>query len=75
MAKRISAVALYDRVGEVFTAIVTGVNDRGVFVRTSNPPVDGRLMVGDQSVDVGDWLKVRLIRTDPRQGYIDFARV
>ncbi len=74
MQKRIAAVAMRHRIGELFQAIVTGVTDRGTFVRTLNPHVDGMLVHGQQGVDVGDKLKVKLVRTDPFQGFIDFAR-
>jgi exoribonuclease-2 len=75
MQKRIAAVALADRVGEKFRAIVTGVNQHGSFVRTLTPRVDGMLVQGQHGVDVGDKLNVKLVRTDPGHGYIDFARV
>ncbi|HEX4005554.1 MAG TPA: RNB domain-containing ribonuclease [Acidobacteriaceae bacterium] len=74
MEKRIAAVAMSGRVGQAFDAIVTGVNDHGSFVRTLNPPVDGMLVRGHQGVDVGDRIRVTLVRTDPVQGFIDFAR-
>jgi exoribonuclease-2 len=74
MQKRIAAVAMSDRIGQAFDAIVTGVTDHGSFVRTLKPPVDGMLVRGQQGVDVGDRLRVTLVRTDPAQGYIDFAR-
>jgi exoribonuclease-2 len=61
-------------IGHAYDAIVTGVTDRGSFVRTIKPPVDGMLVRGQQGVDVGDRLRVTLVRTDPVQGYIDFAR-
>ena len=54
MKKRIAAVALADRVGQTFSAVVTGVTPKGVFVRVIDPPVEGRLMRGEQGVDVGD---------------------
>ena len=75
MQKRIAAVAMSNRIGQTFDAIVTGVNEHGSFVRTLKPPVDGMLVQGAQGVDVGDRLRVSLVRTDPAQGYIDFARV
>jgi len=75
MQKRIAAVAMRHRIGEIFQAIVTGVTDRGTFVRTLNPHVDGMLVHGQQGVDVGDNIAVKLVRTDPFQGFIDFARV
>jgi exoribonuclease R len=74
MNKRIAAVALRNRIGETFAAVVTGVTPKGVFVRVLNPPAEGLLTSGQQGVDVGDQLQVRLVSTDPRRGYIDFAR-
>jgi exoribonuclease-2 len=74
MIKRIAAVALADRVGQKFAAVVTGVTPKGVFVRISEPPVEGRLMRGEQGVDVGDQIQVTLLSTDPQRGFIDFGR-
>lgn len=74
MSKRIAAVALERRIGEKFSAVVTGVTPKGVFVRVLGPPVEGRLMRGEQGLDVGDRLSVTLLRADPRTGFIDFGR-
>jgi len=74
MAKRVAAVAFSRRVGETFNAIVSGVTPKGVFVRVMNPPIEGRLMRGEQGVDIGDQIRVTLLSTDPQRGYIDFAR-
>ena len=74
MHKRIAAVALQPRIGETFAAVVTGVTPKGVFVRVSDPPAEGILIRGQQGVDVGDKLQVKLISTDPYRGYLDFAR-
>jgi exoribonuclease-2 len=73
MGKRIAAVALQPRIGETFAAVVTGVTPKGVFVRVLDPPAEGLLIRGQQGVDVGDRLRVKLVSTDPRRGYIDFA--
>jgi len=75
MNKRMSAMALANRVGQVFKAVVTGVTPKGVFVRSFDPPVEGRLMKGEEGLDVGDRLKVKLLATDPARGFIDFGRV
>ncbi len=75
MSKRLAALALQHRIGEVFDAIVTGVTERGTFVRALQPHVDGLLAQGPQGLDVGDKLRVKLIRTDVQRGFIDFARV
>ena len=74
MTKRIAAVALAGKVGQEFAAVVTGVTPKGVFVRISEPPVEGRLMRGEQGVDVGDQIQVTLLSTDPQRGFIDFGR-
>jgi exoribonuclease-2 len=74
MTKRIAAVALAGRVGQKFAAVVTGVTGKGVFVRINEPPVEGRLMRGEQGVDVGDQIQVTLLSTDAQRGFIDFGR-
>jgi VacB/RNase II family 3'-5' exoribonuclease len=74
MQKSIAAVALSGRLGEGFDAIVTGVNEHGTFVRTVRPPVEGMLVRGQRGLDVGDRIRVTLVRTDPAQGFVDFAR-
>jgi VacB/RNase II family 3'-5' exoribonuclease len=75
MIKRAAAVALAGRVGQTFSAVVTGVTPKGVFVRILDPPVEGRLMRGEQGLDVGDRLHVRLLSTDAERAFIDFGRV
>jgi exoribonuclease-2 len=75
MSKRIAAVALQHRIGERFSAVVTGAGPKGVFVRVLGPPVEGMLVQGQQGADVGDRLQVKLVGADPRRGFIDFARV
>lgn len=75
MVKRIAAVALQHRVGQTFPAVVTGATDKGVFVRVLNPPVEGRLIRGEEGLDVGDRLKVTLLGTDPQRCHIDFGRL
>jgi exoribonuclease-2 len=73
MSKRLAAVAMQNRIGEVFDAIVTGATDHGTFVRVLQPHVEGLLIQG-HGLDVGDKLRVKLIRADAQKGYIDFAR-
>lgn len=74
MSKRLAAVAMQSRIGEVFDAIVTGKTDHGTFVRVAQPHIEGLLAQGEQGLDVGDKIRARLIRTDVHKGYIDFAR-
>ena len=68
-----AAVSMAGHVGESFDAIVTGVNPKGTFVRLIHPPVEGRVMRGEQGLDVGEKTRVRLLSTDPVRGFIDFA--
>jgi exoribonuclease-2 len=75
MDKRMAAAALHDKVGQSFSAVVTGVTPKGVYVRVLGPPVEGRLMHGEQGLDVGDRVQVKLLSTDPQRGFIDFGRV
>jgi VacB/RNase II family 3'-5' exoribonuclease len=74
MSKRVAAVAMSNRIGEAFDGIVTGVTSHGTFVRVLKPHVEGLLARGAQGLDVGDKLQVKLMRTDPQRGYIDFER-
>src|SRR5271166_2421834 len=73
MSKRLAAVAMQNRIGEVFDAIVTGATDHGTFVRALQAHVEGLLVQG-QGLDVGDKLRVKLVRVDAQHGFIDFAR-
>jgi exoribonuclease-2 len=75
MAKRLAASAMQHRIGAVFDAVVTGATPKGTFVRIQQPHVEGLLAQGQQGVDVGDKMSVKLIRTDVQRGFIDFARV
>jgi len=75
MSKRLAAVAMQSRIGTTFDAIVTGATPKGTFVRVMQPHVEGLLAQGQQGADVGDRLRVKLIRVDVQRGFIDFARV
>ena len=75
MSKRLAAVAMQSRIGATFDAIVTGATPKGTFVRVLQPHVEGLLAQGQQGADVGDRLRVKLIRVDVQRGFIDFARV
>jgi len=68
------ALLLEPRIGERFDAVVTGAAPKGTWVRIDGQPVEGRLVEGFSGLDVGDRLRVRLVRTDVEQGYIDFTR-
>ena len=72
--KTAAALLLRDQIGREFDAIVTGVSPKGVFARTCKPPVDGRVVRGEEDLGVGDKIRVRLDDVDPKRGFIDFVR-
>jgi VacB/RNase II family 3'-5' exoribonuclease len=75
VGKSAAAMLLESRIGERFDAIVTGASDKGTWVRLLHPPIEGKLVSGYEGMDVGQRLRVQLIRTDVERGYIDFKRM
>ena len=75
VAKSAAAMLLASRIGDQFDAICTGAADKGTWVRIFHPATEGRLVYGDEGVDVGSRLKVQLIHTDIEKGFIDFKKV
>jgi exoribonuclease-2 len=73
--KSAAALLLERRVGEVFDAMVTGASSKGTWARVMRPPVEGRVVRGEERLDVGDRVRVKLLSTDVARGFIDFARV
>jgi VacB/RNase II family 3'-5' exoribonuclease len=72
--KSAAAMLLESRIGERFDAIVTGASEKGTWVRLLQTPIEGRLDVGYEEVEVGYRLRVQLESTDVDRGYIDFKR-
>jgi VacB/RNase II family 3'-5' exoribonuclease len=72
--KQAAAMFLSSRIGQEFDAIVTGASDKGTYARLLDPPAEGRIMHGQEGLDVGDRLRVRLVSTEPSKGFIDFVR-
>ncbi|HET9454455.1 MAG TPA: RNB domain-containing ribonuclease, partial [Gemmatimonadaceae bacterium] len=73
MRKVAGAAMLADRVGDSFAAVVTGASRKGTYVRLVSPPVEGRVVRGEQGLDVGDTVRVTLVGTDVAKGFVDFA--
>ncbi len=73
MRKIVAATVMQRHIGENFDAIVTGDTSAGVFARILRPPVDGRIVQGEQNVHVGDNVHVKLLSANPNNGFIDFA--
>lgn len=73
--KAAAAHLLQGRIGEVFDATVTGAPPKGTFVRIDSPMVEGRVVGGFESLDVGDAVRVRLRSVDIERRFIDFERI
>jgi exoribonuclease-2 len=73
MRKIVAATVMQNRVGQDFDAIVTGKTASGTFARILRPPVDGRIVKGEEDVRVGQKIEVKLLSADSRNGFIDFA--
>jgi len=71
--KSAGAALLFNRIGETFDAIVTGASDKGTWVRVMRPPVEGKVVRGEQGLDVGDRCRARLVEVSVPNGWIDFA--
>ena len=72
--KSAAAMLVASRLGDRFEAVVTGASGKGTFVRVMSPPVEGKLVSGEQGLDVGDRVTVQLTHVDVDRGYIDFTR-
>ena len=72
MRKSVAAMLLEDSIGKTFDALVTGAADKGTYVRLLVPPAEGRVVKGERGLLVGQKVRVRLIKTDPYNGFIDF---
>ena len=73
VAKSAAAQILSSRIGQTFSAIVTGASEKGTWVRIRHPTTEGRVVRGERGLDVGDHVTVKLLRTDIDRGFIDFA--
>ncbi|MDD4162396.1 MAG: RNB domain-containing ribonuclease [Methanothrix sp.] len=75
VGKSAAALLLESRIGERFSAMVTGASEKGTWVRLLEIPVEGMLKSGFKGVDVGDQINVELVSVDVGQGFIDFKRL
>ncbi|MCX5742478.1 MAG: RNB domain-containing ribonuclease [Proteobacteria bacterium] len=73
LRKVAAADLLSSRIGDEFDGIITGANERGVFVRLFHPAAEGRIVRGEAGLDVGQHVRVRLIDVDIPRGFIDFV--
>ena len=74
VVKSAAALLLAPRKGERFDGIVTGASPKGTWVRVFRPPAEGRVVKGEEGLDVGERVSVRLVDVNVERGFIDFAR-
>ena len=67
------AVVLSGREGELFDAVVTDEDDRGVRIQVCEPAIVAR--VDARRVDPGDEVRVRLVGVDVAERRVEFERV
>jgi hypothetical protein len=72
--KRAAALALHDRIGETFRAVVTAASSKATWIRLTDGAIEGRLVRGRKGLTPGDEIGVVLLTADPVRGFIDFAR-
>ena len=72
--KRAAALALRDRIGDAFRAVVSGTSKKATWLRIIPDEIEGRLVRGRRGLTVGDETGVVLLSVDPVRGFIDFAR-
>lgn len=73
VSKSAAALLLRGRLGEIFDGLVTGASAKGTWARVFHPPVEGRMVRGFESMDVGDAVRLRLLDVNVERGFIDFA--
>jgi exoribonuclease-2 len=86
--KSAAALLLEHRIGAKFDSVVTGASAKGTWVRIWQPSVEGKLDIPDAPASmrsgpgqvngryqVGDHVRVRLVRTDVERGFIDFKPI
>jgi exoribonuclease-2 len=73
VGKSAAALLLGPRIGEVFTGIVTGVGEKGTWLRILQPPVEGKLAGDVTRLQVGMRIQAKLVHVDVERGYIDFV--
>lgn len=71
--KSAAAMLLSTQIGAIFNGIVTGVNEKGTWVRILQPAVDGKIVQGFNQLKIGDKVSVQLRDVDIAKGFIDFV--
>ncbi len=68
-----AALLLADRIGDRLEAAVVHVSEEGTWVRTCDPPSEGRVTRDAEGLEVGARIHVRLLMADAERGVLEFA--
>lgn len=71
--KSAAALLLESSIGQQFDGVITGVSEKGTWVRVLDPPVEGKVVRGYERFDVGDRVRVQLVEVNVERGFIDFV--
>lgn len=71
--KSAAAVVLSSQIGATFKGIVTGVGEKGTWLRIFQPAVEGKIIQGFEKLHIGDKISVQLKYVNIPKGFIDFG--
>ncbi len=71
--KSAAAILLSSQIGAIFNGIVTGVGEKGTWVRIFQPAVEGKIIQGFEKLHIGDKVSVQLKYVNIAKGFIDFV--
>ena len=72
--KSAAACLLSSNIGDRYDAIVTGASEKGTWVRIFKPPIEGKVVHGEEGMDIGERVRVKLVHVDVERGHIDFVK-
>jgi len=73
--KSAAAALLSSQIGKVFKGIVTGVGEKGTWIRIFQPATEGKIIQGFEKLKIGDKISVTLKYVDIARGFIDFIHL
>jgi exoribonuclease-2 len=72
VSKSAAAKLLAHHIGEIYEGLITGASEKGTWVRLLEPPVEGKVVQGARGLEVGDRVRVKLLKVNIERGFIDF---
>ena len=75
LSKSAAAILLEPQKGKIFEGVITGVGPHGIWARIFHPPIEGKIIHGAASADVGERVTLKLVSVDILRGYIDFIKL